>query len=184
MTSSERRTRLLALALAALLAPAPSLAQEPPPGSGAGHGAGHGAGPGGGLPVEVRERVERRLRLARSLGLAEALDLDEAGTARLNAIMAPFDARRKALLEGIRGDVRTLKQAARRGDPKVLAEVDGAVRRLFEARAAVLAIDQEMFAAVSKDMPPGQVARAALFFAQFRQRFGMEMPDPVGGGRR
>jgi hypothetical protein len=128
--------------------------------------------------------MERRLRMARSLGLAEALDLDEAGTARLNAIMAPFDARRKALLDGIRGDVRTLRHAARRGDPAALAAVDGAVQRLFEARAAVLAIDQEMFAAVSKGMPPGQVARAALFFAQFRQRFGMEMRGVPGGEAR
>ena len=172
MTSSERRVRFAALALGALLAPALALAQTPPP------------GPADGPPVEVRERIERRLRMARSLGLAEALDLDEAGTARLNAVMAPFDARKRALLGAIRGDVHTLKQAARRGDPKTLAEVDAAVQRLFEARAAVLAIDQEMFAAVSKGMPPGQVARAALFFAQFRQRFGMEMPGARGGERR
>ena len=123
MTSSERRAPLLALALAALAAPALAVAQGQPPGP--------GGGPGAGPPAEVRERMERRLRLARSLGLAEALDLDEAGTARLNAVMAPFDARRKALLEAVRGDVRTLRQAARRGDPKALADVDGAVRRVF-----------------------------------------------------
>jgi len=176
LTSSERRAPLLALALAALVAPALAPAQGQPPGP--------GGGPGAGPPPEVRERMERRLRLARSLGLAEALDLDEAGTARLNAVMAPFDARRKALLEAVRGDVRTLRQAARRGDTKALAEVDGAVQRVFEARASVLGIDREMFAALSKGMPPGQVARMALFFAQFRQRFGMEMPEPPGGGPR
>ena len=176
MTSSERRGRLLALLLALVAAPALALAQAPSPEP--------GAGPGHGRRQEMRERIERRLRLARSLGLAEALDLDEAGTARLNAIMAPFDARRKSLLEGIWADVRTLRQAARRGDPKALAAVDGAAQRLFDARASVLAIDREMFAAVSKDMPPEQVARAALFFAQFRQRFGMEMPDTQGGGAR
>ena len=176
MTSSERRALLLALVLVALAAPALALAQGQPPGP--------GGGPGAGPPAEVRERMERRLRLARSLGLAEALDLDEAGTARLNAVMAPFDARRKALLEAVRGDVRTLRQAARRGDPKALADVDGAVRRVFEARATVLAIDREMFAALSKGMPPEQVARMALFFARFRQRFGMELPEPPGGGSR
>ena len=180
MTSSERRAPRLALLLAALLLPVPVLAQAPPPEA----GPGPGAGPGNGPPAEVRERMERRLRLARSLGLAEALDLDEAGTARLNAVMAPFDARKKALLEGVREDVRTLRHAARRGDPKALAAVDGAVQRLFEARAAVLAIDQEMFAAVAKGMPPQQVARTALFFAQFRQRFGMELPDARGEGAR
>ena len=163
---------LLVLLVAALAAPSLSSAQGQGPGPGAGPGQGNGP------PAEVRERIERRLRMARSLGLAEALDLDEAGTARLNAILAPFDARKKALLEGVRGDVRTLRQAARRGDPRALAAVDGAVQRLFEARAAVVAIDQEMFAAAAKGMPPEQVARMALFFAQFRQRFGMELPDP------
>jgi len=176
LTSSERRAPLLALVLVALAAPALALAQGQPPGP--------GGGPGAGPPPEVRERMERRLRLARSLGLAEALDLDEAGAARLNAVMAPFDARRKALLDAVRGDVRTLRQAARHGEPRALAEVDAAVQRVFEARAAVLAIDREMFAALSKGMPPGQVARMALFFAQFRQRFGMEMPEPPGGGAR
>ena len=175
MTSSERRFPLLVLLLAALAGPSLSWAQGEGPGPGA------GPGQGGGPPAEVRERMERRLRLARSLGLAEALDLDEAGTARLNAILAPFDARKKAILDGVRGDVRTLRQAARRGDPKALAAVDGAVQRIFEARAAVVAIDREMFAAAAKGMPPEQVARMALFFAQFRQRFGMEIPEPPGG---
>jgi hypothetical protein len=98
--------------------------------------------------------------------------------------MAPFDARKKALLEAVRVDVHTLKQAARRGDPKALAGVDAAVQRVFDARGAVLAIDREMFAALSKGMPPEQVARMALFFARFRQRFGMELPEPPGGGSR
>ena len=162
--------------LALLAAPSLVLAQAPPPGP--------GGDPGAGPPPEARGRMERRLRMARSLGLAEALDLDEAGTARLNAVMAPFDARKKALLEAVRADVRTLRQAARRGDPKALAGVDGAVQRVFDARGAVLAIDREMFAALSKGMPPEQVARMALFFARFRQRFGMELPEPPGGGSR
>ena len=142
------------------------------------------AGPEPDHPPRSASGWNGRLRLARSLGLAEALDLDEAGTARLNAVMAPFDARRKALLDAVRGDVRILRQAARHGDPRALAEVDGAVQRVFEARATVLGIDREMFAALSKGMPPGQVARMALFFAQFRQRFGMEMPEQPGGGAR
>jgi hypothetical protein len=157
----------VAVLLAALLAPAAAFAQDRTPGS----------GPGGGPPADLRDRIERRVRLARSLGLAEALDLDEAGTAKLNAAMAPFDARRRAILDGVRADVRTLRQAARRGDPKALAGVDGAVQRLFDARAAIVGVDREMFAALARDLPPEQVARAALFLAQFRQRFGAEMPD-------
>jgi len=139
---------------------------------------------GSGPPTETRQRMERRMRMARTLGLAEALDLDEAGTARLNAAMAPFDARRKVILEGVRGDVVTLRQAARKGDPKALAAVDGAVQRLFDARAALVALDREMFGAISKGMTPDQAARTALFFARFRQRFGMEVPNvPEPAGR-
>ena len=166
MTLSDCRRFLPLLLAASVLAPSASRAQAPTPPP---------------IPPQVEERIERRLRMARSLGLAEALDLDEAGTARLNAAMAPYDARRKALLEGIRGDLRTLRQAARQSDPTALAGVDAAVQRIFDARQGALAIDREMFAAVSKGMPPEQVARMALFFAKFRQRFGMEMPEPPGG---
>ena len=171
MTPTECRRRAVRLPVlllvATLLVPAAARAQDRAP----------GPPPGSGPPADLRDRIEKRMRLARTLGLAEALDLDEAGTARLNAAMAPFDARRRAILEGVRADVRTLRQAARRGDPKALAGVDAAVQRLFDARAALVGVDREMFAALAKDLPPGQVARAALFLAQFRQRFGAEMPD-------
>ncbi len=167
MTRSDPRPRLALLLAVALLSPSAVRAQDE-------------AAP----PAQAQERIERRLRMARSLGLAEALDLDEAATARLNAVMAPYDARRKALLDGIRGDLRTLRQAARRGGPKALAGVDAAVQRVFDARQVALSLDREMFAALSTGMPPGQVARMALFFARFRQRFGMEMPEPPGGPPR
>ncbi|HET8722687.1 MAG TPA: hypothetical protein VFM53_00695 [Anaeromyxobacteraceae bacterium] len=184
------RAALLAALVAALALPAQAPAQAPgggpPPGAGQGAGPGPGPGAGGGrgawMDPEVRERVERRLRLARSLGLAEALDLDEAGTARLAAVMAPFDARRKAVLDGLQADLRTIRLAAR-GKGR-LAEVDGAVQRVFEGRAQLLAIDREMFQALAKGMPAEQVARMALFFARFRQRFGMEMPDAAGAPAR
>lgn len=173
MTPRQPRAPRIALLVAALAFPALAVAQGGPP-----------PGDGNGPPAEVRERMERRIRLARSLGLAEALDLDEAATVRMNATMAPFDARRKALLEGIRANVRTLRQAAAQGDPKALSAVDASVQRLFEARASMLALDREMFAALSRGLPPEQVARMALFFARFRQRFGMEMPDSRGPGPR
>jgi hypothetical protein len=168
--------RRLALLAAALAVPCLGLAQASPPSP--------PSGDGRGPPAEVRERIERRLRLARTLGLAEALDLDEAGTARLNAALAPFDARRKAILEGVRGDVRTLRQAARKGDRVDAAAVDGAVQRLFDARAAMVALDREMFSTVSKGMAPEKTARMALFLAQFRQRFGAGMPDETPTGAR
>jgi hypothetical protein len=176
LTLSDLRPLRPAVLAAVLAAPILALGQGGPPASPPAEGRGPSA--------EVRDRMERRMRLARTLGLAETLELDEAETARLSAAMAPFDARRKAILEGARGDVATLRQAARKGDPKALAGVDGAVQRLFDARAALVALDREMFAALSKGMPPGQSARMALFFARFRQRFGMEVPDASGAGSR
>ncbi len=179
------RAAALLLALVVALPGAARAQQGPPSGAGPGTGAGQGqgAGPGrGGQGAEWRERIERRVRLARSLGLAETLDLDEAGAARMNAIMAPFDARRKAVLDGIRGDLKTLRQAARGGATVSADAVNGAVQRVFDARQASLAIDREMFAAMSQGLPPEKVARLALFFARFRARFGMEMPDVPGGG--
>jgi hypothetical protein len=175
LTLNDFRPPRLALLAVLLAVPVLALGQGGPPAS---------PGDGRGPPAEVRDRMERRMRLARTLGLAEALELDEAETARLSAAMAPFDARRKAILEGARGDVVTLRQAASKGDPKALAGVDGAVQRLFDARAALVTLDREMFAALSKGLSPERSARMALFFARFRQRFGMELHDPQGPGSR
>ena len=159
-----------------------------PPGGGWGPGGPNGSGgpngPGGPGGPQWRDRMERRVRLARSLGLAEALDLDEAGIAKLNAAMFPFDARRKSLLDSMRADVRTLNLAARRGDPKAIAGVDAAIQRLFDARAQLLAVDREMLATISKDLPKEKVARMALFLARFRQRFGAELPEGPAPGPR
>ncbi len=58
--------------------------------------------------------------------------------------------------------------------------MNGSVQRIFEARQATLGIDKEMFAAMSKGLSPEKTARLALFFARFRQRFGMEMMDGMG----
>jgi hypothetical protein len=173
MNADLRRGAILLL-VGALALPVAAAAQQPPP---------PGEDPGSGSAAQVaawRQRIEKRVRLARSLGLAEALDLDEAGTAKMNATMAPFDLRRKAILDGIRGDLKTLREAARGGPGATAAAVDGAVSRVFDARQASLALDREMFAALTKELPPDKVARLALFFAKFRQRFGMEIPDVPG----
>ena len=179
------------LAPALLLAPAVALAQGAPPPPKAPDA------PTGRLeqPQERWERVERRIRLARALGLADALDLDEAQAARMNEVMVSFDAKRKPLLEQIRSQVRVLREAARPGrtgrdakvpppDPKLAGAVDQATAAIFDARGQLLALDREMLQTLSKGLSPEKKARMALFFARFRQRFGMEILERSehGGG--
>ncbi len=188
------------LPLALLLAPSLALAQGAPPPPPKAPDA-----PTGRLEQspEHWERMERRIRLARALGLAEALDLDEAQAAKMNDVMVSYDAKRKPLLEQIRGQVKVLRDAARpaRGskdakappaDPKLAAAVDQAMAGIFDARSQLLALDREMLQTLSKGLGPEKKARMALFFARFRQKFGMEVlerrdhgpgGDWGGGGR-
>jgi len=164
---------------------------EPPP-SAAAPGA-----PAGAAGAEDRwgPRMERRMRLARALGLAEALDLEPAQVARMDEVLKGFDAKRKPVLQRLREDARALRAAA--ADPKATArQVDDLVGRAFAARGQLVAIDQEMYAALAKDLSPEKRARMALFFAKFRERMGMELrerrdgrsrapgrgPGPWGGG--
>ncbi|HVP68768.1 MAG TPA: hypothetical protein VMT17_16055 [Anaeromyxobacteraceae bacterium] len=176
-----------ALFLAAVLAPALALAQEappPPPPGGASAPTGHlDRGP------ERWERMEKRMRLARALGLAEALDLDAAQAAKMNEIMVGFDGKRTALVEQLRKSVRVLRDAAReppkdgKAPPAPSAQaVDQAVAAIFDARAQLLALDKDMFQALAKGLGPEKRARMALFFARFRQRFGMEILERAEHG--
>jgi len=183
--------------LAALLAPALALSQgapSPPPSPGG------PPAPTGRLErgPEHWERMEKRMRLARALGLAEALDLDAAQAAKMNEVMVGFDGRRKALADQIRSSVKVLRDAAREAPkdgkappPPGAQAVDQAVAAIFDARAQLLAVDREMFQALAKGLGPEKRARMALFFARFRQRFGMEileraerMPGRGWGGMR
>jgi hypothetical protein len=166
--------------------PPPSAAagapDAPPPGT----GAAAGKEPWG-------PRMEKRMRLARALGLAEALDLEPAQVARMDEVLKGFDARRKPVLEKLRADAKALRGAA--GDAKATAkQVDDLVARMFAERGQMMALDQEMYAAVGKDLSPEKRARMALFFARFRARMGEELrdrhewrgrgPGPGPGGRR
>jgi hypothetical protein len=120
--------------------------------------------------------MEKRMRLARALGLAEALDLEPAQVAKMDEALKGFDARRKPVLEKLRADARALREAA--GEPKATAKhVDELVARIFAARGQLMALDQEMYAALGKELSPEKRARMALFFAKFRERMGMELRD-------
>jgi hypothetical protein len=120
--------------------------------------------------------MEKRMRLARALGLAEALDLEPAQVARMDETLKGFDARRKPILEKLRADARALRGAA--ADPKATArQVDELVARTFAARGQMMALDQEMYAALGKELSPEKRARMALFFARFRERMGAELRD-------
>ena len=123
------------------------------------------------------------MRLARALGLAEALDLEPAQVAKMDEVLKGFDARRKPVLERLRADALALRGAA--ADPKATAkQVDDLVARIFTARGQMMAIDQEMYVALGKDLSPEKRARMALFFAKFRERMGMEARDRAEGRGR
>jgi hypothetical protein len=106
------------------------------------------------------------------------------GSRPASLVLPARSTRHKAIVEGVAADVRAVRQAARKADPTALAAVDGAVQRVFEARAPTLGIDREMFGALARDMPPQKVARMALSFAPFRQRFGMDMHDAAPAAPR
>lgn len=163
------------LALAALAAvPLAALAAPPadPP-----------AGPKGGAapPADVQERMVKRMRVARALGLAEALDLDAAEATKLADTLDRLDQKRKPAWKEHDEAVQVLRQAAR-GDKDAQSKVDDAVKKLFQARSQLAAIDREAYEAVAKGLSPEKRARAAVFLGSFQHRFGHGMGMMRGPG--
>jgi len=166
------------LILAAVLAPALTLAQGPGPGPGAGQGLGPGQGRGLAWKQDpkMQEKVERRMKLARTLGLAEALDLDAKKALELGDVMAKQDDRRAAIRKQMRDAHDVLRKAAD-GEKVTAQEVDQAIQKGLDARAQLAAVEKETLQAIIKDLNPEQRARAVLFLDRFHRRF------QVGGGQ-
>lgn len=121
------------------------------------------------------EKMEKRLRTFRTIGLAQALDLDAARALQLDAVMAPFDERRKPLHEQLKQSKEVLERAAD-GDPAAANQVDQAIEQAYQARAQLEQLDRDMLAQVSKGMNPQQKAKLAVFLVTFKhemmRRFG------------
>lgn len=118
------------------------------------------------------EIVEQRVRLTRSLGLAETLHLDEVQAGKMRALMARFDARCQPLRrrhQEVKGFVRRVAN----GERATVAQTEGAIRDLFDLEAQIHQVHREMFEEISKDLSPRESARAAVFLAVFRERFGV-----------
>jgi len=115
-----------------------------------------------------REAMERRIRTLRAVGLAEALDLDTAEALRIDAVMKPFDERRRPLQAQVFEAMKTLRHAAG-GEAATAGQVDDATVRVLDARAQIAQIDREMFAALAQGRSPQQKAKLALFFAHFQE---------------
>ncbi|HEY7726343.1 MAG TPA: periplasmic heavy metal sensor [Anaeromyxobacteraceae bacterium] len=154
------RKTLLALALAAPLA-AP--AREPGPGPDR-----------EARSQEMRDRMERRMRVARTIHLADALELDEAQALKLRDVVNRFHEKRRPLQQQAREAAEALRRAAR-GDAAAQKGVDDAIRKLREVRSQLVALNDEMFNAVAKDLPPDKKARAALAMAKMRDRMAGQM---------
>ena len=128
--------------------------------------------------------MEQRMRAARAMGLVEALALNDADAARLRDTLRPLDDRREPLLREVHDGMVLLRDAAN-GSEAAQQRVDETVKRVFDARAKVEALDRQLYQAVAKDLPPEKRARAAVFLARFQGRFGMGMgPGGERGGAR
>jgi Heavy-metal resistance len=123
---------------------------------------------------EMRDRMERRMRVARTIQLADALDLDEAQALKLREVVNRFHEKRRPLQQQARDAAETLRKAAR-GDAAAQKGVDDAIRKLREVRSQIVALNDEMFTAVAKDLPPDKKARAALAMARMRDRMAGQM---------
>jgi len=161
------RKTLYALALAAPLAALAAPADRPVAPRGDADAAGWEGG---------RAQMEKRMRLARTLGLAEALDLNEVEAMRMREVLARFDEKREPLRRQVQEARQTLKKAAR-GDAAAQRGVDDALRRLRDLRGQMLALRDELFQAISRDLTPERKARAALFLERFRERMGGKMGE-------
>lgn len=114
--------------------------------------------------AERVERKEGRERMRLVLGLTEALELDTAQALKLDEALRQFDERRRPLMMQVRESARTLMRAAG-GDAEAARQVDAASKQAFDARAQLVALDQELFQTLSKDLPPQKKAKLALFLA-------------------
>lgn len=153
----------------AVLTALPLAALAAPPGDPAAGGKA-GMGP----PANAEERLalaQKRMRVARAVGLAEALDLDVAEATKLAGTLDRFDQKRRSAQKQRQDAMQVLHQAAR-GDKEAESKVDDAVKKVFEARTQLAAIDCETFEAVAKGLSPEKRARAAVFLGHFQQRFG------------
>lgn len=172
------KMRFAKIALAAVAALPLAALAAPPPGSPA------GMGPGMGPPADAGdrfERMEKRMRVARAIGLAEALDLDAVQATKLAEALEKLDQKRQPVQKEQGEAMKVLRDAAR-GDKDSQAKVDEAVKKVFDARQKLQAIDRETYEVVAKGLPPEKRARAAVFLAHFQQRFGRGMAMMGMGG--
>jgi Spy/CpxP family protein refolding chaperone len=125
----------------------------------------------------------KRLRLARSLGLAVALDLEEDQAGQMRALMAKYDARCRPLRRRHLEASRLVRRIAH-GERATASVTDAAVREALDLEAQIGQVHREMFEELSSGLSPRQRARAAVFFAAFRDRFGVEAESGRAGAAR
>ncbi|MBJ6763063.1 hypothetical protein JGU66_20035 [Myxococcaceae bacterium JPH2] len=125
--------------------------------------------------AERLERSEQRSRLRRVLELTDALELDNAQALKVEDTLRRFDEKRRPLREQVREAARTLILAAQ-GDNAALAQADAAAQRAFEARAQILAMDRDLYAALAKELPAQKRARLALALARAGNGRDMKLP--------
>jgi hypothetical protein len=71
-----------------------------------------------------------------------------------------------------------------RGERATASVTDAAVREALDLEAQIGQVHREMFEELSRGLSPRQRARAAVFFAAFRDRFGVEAESGRAGAAR
>ncbi|HEV8324378.1 MAG TPA: hypothetical protein VG389_22360 [Myxococcota bacterium] len=145
-------------------APAPTAAPAPASVS-AGAKAGP-PGPGGGMPDEMRAKIEHRIKTMRAMFLTEALDLDEPTAKRLFAVLDKHDVKRKGLLIEREKLVRDLRAAGAKV-PASDAEVDALIDKILKNRLAEEALNAAVLADVRPVLSAQQRARLVLALPRF-----------------
>ena len=146
------------LATEALAAPpaAPPRAPAPPAAPGVGQDR-RLSGSGARLQTKPpTRRLMRKVRLYRLLYLGDRLGLTEGDLLKLSSVLRRFDVRRERITLRLRACHRDLRRAAR------ATPTAGHIRKLanchFRARAGLLALDKQQYAAASRLLTPAQQA--------------------------
>lgn len=122
-------------------------------------------------------RAEQRQRLRQVLELADTLELDSAQALKMDETLRRFEDRRRPLREQVRDSARILHLASR-GDSAALGQVDAAAQKVFDARAQIAALDQELYQALARDLTPEKRARLAVVMARSGGMKGLKAKGP------
>lgn len=116
------------------------------------------------------ENREQKARLMYLVAISEALELSDADALKMSDKLKAIEEKRRPLRQQMGEAMKSLRDASE-GDQAALAQVDANVQRVLDGRAAMAAMDKEMFSQLAQGLAPQKRAKLALVLA----RMGHEM---------